>query len=207
MAAHAIGIFAELALHLFEAVENGARMVQQAFAGRRQIDASRVAIEQGRAERGFQVGQPFADGRRRDELPLRRTADAAQLAHRNEELKRGQVDAARKAAFGSGGQEIGKVGWGIAPKDGGVAIFLQWLIFCHRERRWLRSTSAMRRTNRGRKKTGRSPIFLAEQELLLAVCCVFELLAALLDVLAGAGKGIAACQWYGECKSDGDECG
>ena len=84
--------------------------MQQAFAGRRQIDAARVAVKQGCAERGFQVGQPLADGRRRNELPLRRTADAPQLAYRNEELERGQIDAARKAAFGGGGQEDGKVG-------------------------------------------------------------------------------------------------
>ena len=57
------------------------------------------------------------------------------------------------------------------------------------------------------KKRAVARLLFAVQELLLAICCVLELFAALLDVLAGAGKGVAACQWHGECKSDGDECG
>ncbi|MCY1531121.1 hypothetical protein D9M68_663370 [compost metagenome] len=100
VAAHAVGVFAELALHLLEAVEHRAGVVQQAFAGRREVDAARMAVEQGGAERGLQVGQPLAHGRGRDELALRRAPDAAQLAHGHEQLQRREVDAAGEVAFG-----------------------------------------------------------------------------------------------------------
>jgi hypothetical protein len=99
MAAHAVSVFAELALHFLEAEQHRTRMVQQAFAGRRQIDAARVAVQQRGVQRGFEVGEALADGRSRDEFALGRLADAAQLAHGHKELKRGQVNAAGKVAF------------------------------------------------------------------------------------------------------------
>jgi hypothetical protein len=130
VAAHAVGVFAELALHLLQAVQHRARVVQQAFAGRREVDAARVAVEQGGAERGLEVRQPLADRRCRDEFALRRAADAAQLAHSHEQLQRGEVDAAGEIAFGRAHGV-----WGIAFCDE-VAIFLS--IFCcrHRHLRW-----------------------------------------------------------------------
>ena len=54
MAAHAVGVFAEFALHLLKAVEHRARMVQQGFAGRRKIDPAPVAGEEGGALGGFE---------------------------------------------------------------------------------------------------------------------------------------------------------
>jgi hypothetical protein len=57
VAAHAVGIFAELALHFFEAEQHRARVVQQAFAGGRQVDAAGVAVQQRRVQRGFEVGE------------------------------------------------------------------------------------------------------------------------------------------------------
>jgi hypothetical protein len=61
-----------------------------------------VAVEQGGFHGRFQVRQPFADGRGRQELALRRPPDTAQLAYRNKKLQRGQVDTARKVALGAG---------------------------------------------------------------------------------------------------------
>jgi hypothetical protein len=66
-------------------------MVQQAFTGWAQADAARMAVQQGSAERGLQVTETFADGRSGNKLTLSRLANAAQLAHRNKELERGQV--------------------------------------------------------------------------------------------------------------------
>ena len=86
-------------------------MVQQALAGGRQVDAARVAVEQGGAERALQVGQALADGRGGDELALGRLADAARFAHGHEQLKADQVDAAGKAAFGEfHGGRLGRLG-------------------------------------------------------------------------------------------------
>ena len=73
---------------------------------------ARVPIEQACRQGGLQVRQPLADRRGGDEFALRRAPDAAELAHRHEELQRGQVHAAGKTAFG------GNHG-GIAWKDGG----------------------------------------------------------------------------------------
>ena len=48
---------------------------------------------------GFQVRQAFADGRCRDVLALGSATNAAQFAHGDEQLKRGEIDAARKTAL------------------------------------------------------------------------------------------------------------
>ncbi|MPN15957.1 hypothetical protein SDC9_163293 [bioreactor metagenome] len=99
MAAHAVGVFGELALHALQPVEHIACMVQQALAGRRQRHAAAVAIEQGGVHRRLQVGQPLADGRGCNELAFSSAANAAQFAHGDEQLKRGEIDAARKTAL------------------------------------------------------------------------------------------------------------
>jgi hypothetical protein len=62
-----------------------------------------MAVQQGGAQRIFQIGQPLADGRCGNELPLGRAPDAAQLAHGHEELQRGEVDLAGEVAFGEHG--------------------------------------------------------------------------------------------------------
>ena len=112
VAAHAVGVFGQLRLHLLQAEQDAAGVVQQAFARRRQLHAARVAIEQGRLERGFQVREALAHGGGGDELALRGAADRAQLADSDEELQRGQVDPAGEGAFG------GAHGPVIAPGDG-----------------------------------------------------------------------------------------
>jgi hypothetical protein len=58
-----------------------------------------VAVQQRGVQRGFEVGEAFADGRGGDEFTLGRLADAAQLADGHKELKRSQVDAAGEVAF------------------------------------------------------------------------------------------------------------
>jgi hypothetical protein len=100
VAAHAVGVLAELALHLFQAEQHRAGMMQEAFAGGGQVHAAGVPIEKGRVECGFEVAQAFADGGRGNELPLGGLADAAQFADRDEKLQRGQINAAGKVAFG-----------------------------------------------------------------------------------------------------------
>jgi hypothetical protein len=101
MAAHAFGVFAQLALHALQAKQHRARVVQQAFARGGERDAPAVAVEQGGVHSGFQVGQPLAHGRCRNELALGRAANAAELAHRHKQLQRGEINAARKTALGA----------------------------------------------------------------------------------------------------------
>jgi hypothetical protein len=91
-----------------------------------------MAVEQGGAERGFEVGQPLADGRCRNEFALRRAPDAAQFAHGHEQLQRREVDAAGEVAFG---RAHGVLGLGIASGDE-LAIFFLFLCRCHRDMRW-----------------------------------------------------------------------
>ena len=83
MAPDAVRIFGQFALHLVQAEQDRAGVVQQAFAGGCEIDAARVAVEQGRVQGRFQVRQPLAHGRGRDELALRGLADRAEFAHRH----------------------------------------------------------------------------------------------------------------------------
>ena len=99
MTAHAIGVFAQLALHFFQAEQHRTRMVQQAFARRRQVNPAGMAVQQRRIQRGFEVAQALADGRGRNEFALGHLANAAQLAHGDEQLQRGQVDASGEVAF------------------------------------------------------------------------------------------------------------
>ena len=119
MAAHAVGVLAEFALHLLQAEQHRAGVMQQAFAGRRQVDTARVAVQQRGVEGGFQIGQALAHGGCGDELALGRLADAAEFAHRHEQLQRGEVDPAGEGAFG--GSQTGLV---IAYGDGLTADFL-----------------------------------------------------------------------------------
>lgn len=100
MATHALGVFAQFALHFFQAKQHRAGVVQQAFASGGEGHTPAVAVQQLGVHGGFQVGQAFADGRRGDEFPLGRLADAAQLTHRHKQLQRGEVEPAGEVAFG-----------------------------------------------------------------------------------------------------------
>ena len=60
MAADPIGVLAEFALHFLQTEQDRARMVQQALAGRGQVHAARVSVEQGRVEGGLQIAQALA---------------------------------------------------------------------------------------------------------------------------------------------------
>ena len=84
MAAYAIGIFAQLALHFFQAEQHRTRMVQQAFARRRQVNTPGMAVQQRCIQRGFEVAQALADGRGGNEFALGGLANAAQFAHGHE---------------------------------------------------------------------------------------------------------------------------
>ncbi len=101
VAAHAVGVFAQFALHALQPEKHGARMVQQAFARRRQRHAPAVPVQQRGAHGRFEVRQALADRGRRDEFALRGPTDAAQLADGHEQLQRRQVDAAREMAVGA----------------------------------------------------------------------------------------------------------
>jgi len=101
MAAHAVGVLRQLALHALQPEQHGARMVQQAFAGGGQRHAPAVAVQQRSAHGRLQVRQALAHGRRRDELAFGRAADAAQFADGYEQLQRGEIDAARETALGA----------------------------------------------------------------------------------------------------------
>jgi hypothetical protein len=100
MSAHAVGVFAEFTPHLLQAEQDRSGMVQQAFAGRGQVDSPGVPVEQRGVQREFQIGQPLAHGRGCDEFALCRLPDAPELAHSDKQLQRGEVDPAGEGAFG-----------------------------------------------------------------------------------------------------------
>lgn len=99
MAAHAIGVLGQLALHALQAIQHVARVVQQAFAGRSECHATAVAIQQGRVHGGLEVGQALAHRRSGDELALCRSSDAAKFADSHEQLQGGKVYAPCKTAL------------------------------------------------------------------------------------------------------------
>ena len=99
MAAHAIGVLGQLALHALQAVQHVAGMVQQAFAGRRQGHATAVSVQQGCVHRGLEIGQALAHRRGCNELTLGRAADAAKFADSHEQLQGGKVYAPCKTAL------------------------------------------------------------------------------------------------------------
>jgi len=101
MAAHALGVLGEFALHALQAEQHGACVVQQALARGCGGDTAAAAPQQRRAHHGFEIGQALAHRRGGDVFLLRRAADAAEFAHGDEELQRGQVDAARETALGA----------------------------------------------------------------------------------------------------------
>ncbi|MCY1538927.1 hypothetical protein D9M68_744900 [compost metagenome] len=98
MITHTVGVLRKFALHLVQAEQHRARVVEQALAGGRGSGASGMAVKQRGAHGAFKIGKALAHGRGGHEFLLGRLADAAALAHRHKELERGEVEAAGKAA-------------------------------------------------------------------------------------------------------------
>jgi hypothetical protein len=67
-------------------------MIAQAFAGRRQLDATAPARQQRNTGRLFQSLDPRTGGRQRRMKPLRAVGDTARLSDRDEELKVDQIE-------------------------------------------------------------------------------------------------------------------
>ena len=61
-AAHALGVFAKVAVQFFHSVQHAARVLKQAVTGGCQANAAPLALEQGGADGGFQLGHALADG-------------------------------------------------------------------------------------------------------------------------------------------------
>jgi hypothetical protein len=67
-------------------------MIEQAFAGRGQLDAAAAALEKCGAEASFQALDPRACGRQCKMRTERAAGDAARLGHRDEQLQVDQIE-------------------------------------------------------------------------------------------------------------------
>ena len=70
-------------------------MIEQAFTGRRQLDAAPAARQQRNAKRFFQPLDPLTRRGQREMNLRRAVGDAARLGHRDEELKIDQIETHR----------------------------------------------------------------------------------------------------------------
>ena len=100
MATNAVGVLGQLALHALQSVQHVASVMQQAFTSGGQGHATAVAVEQRGIDGRFQIRQAFADSRGGNVFALSSAANAAQFAHGDEQLQRGQVNTTSKTAFG-----------------------------------------------------------------------------------------------------------
>ena len=91
----AAGKGGQIAAHRLDIVEHDPGVIEQAFAGRRQLDAASAARQQRYAERLFQSLDPLARRGQREMNCCRAVGDAARLGHRDEELKIDQIEAHR----------------------------------------------------------------------------------------------------------------
>jgi hypothetical protein len=74
-------------------VEHDSGVIEQAFAGRRQLDAAAATRQQRYAERFLQPLDPRARRGQREMNLCRAVGDAARLRHRDEKLKIDQIEA------------------------------------------------------------------------------------------------------------------
>ena len=92
----AAGIGQQIAAHRLDIVDHDPCMIEQAFAGRRQLDTASAACQQRYAERFFQPLDSRARRGEREMNSCRTVGDAAGLGHRDEELKVDQIERIRK---------------------------------------------------------------------------------------------------------------
>ena len=90
----------EIAAHRIDIVDHDPRMIEQAFAGRCQLDTAPAARQQRYAERFFQALDALARRGQREMDLCRAIGDAAGLGHRDEELKVDQIETHRKSLRG-----------------------------------------------------------------------------------------------------------
>src|SRR5712691_8245517 len=88
----AVGISRKIAAHRIDIVEDDPGMIEQAFAGGGQLDATAAALEKRSAEAGLQALDPSACGRQRKMRTERAARDAARLGHRDEQLQVDQIE-------------------------------------------------------------------------------------------------------------------
>ena len=91
--AHAAGKAGEVAAHGVDLVDHEPRMIEQALAGRGQLDAAAPALEQRDAKRILEPLDPRAGGGQREMRALGAAGDAALVGDRNEELEIDEIEA------------------------------------------------------------------------------------------------------------------
>ncbi len=94
MALHALAELAQVSVQLLQIVQQVTRVVQQRVAGRRQLDALGLAIEQADAELPFQIADALAHRRQRQMLALGGTGQTAGLGDGDEQPKGDEINAA-----------------------------------------------------------------------------------------------------------------
>ena len=88
----AAGISRKISAHRIDIVEDDPGMIEQAFAGRGQLNAAAAALEKCCAEAGFQALDPRACRRQCKMTTERAARDAARLGHRDEQLQVDQIE-------------------------------------------------------------------------------------------------------------------
>lgn len=105
MALHALAELAEVSVQLLQVVQQVARVVQQRVAGRCQLDALGLAIEQADTKLPFQIADALAHRRQRQMLALGGAGQAAGLGDGDEQPKGDEIDAAHGQASVFAGDE------------------------------------------------------------------------------------------------------
>src|SRR5690606_34275705 len=89
--------FAEVGIQLPQVVQQVARMVQQGVAGRCQLDALGLAIEQADAELALQVADALAHRRQGEVLALGGAGQAALVGDGGEQAQGDEIDTTHRA--------------------------------------------------------------------------------------------------------------
>src|SRR5260221_3643636 len=91
----AAGKGGEIAAHPLHIVDHDPGVIEQAFAGRGQLNAAAAALEQRNAKRGFEALDPLARGRQRQMGARSALRDAARIGHCDKQLQVDQVETHR----------------------------------------------------------------------------------------------------------------
>src|SRR5690606_14398432 len=99
MTLHPLAEFAEVGIQLLQVVQQVACMVQQRVAGRRQLDALGLAIEQADTELALQAADALAPRRQSEVLALGGAGQAALVSDGDEQTQGDEIDTTHEEPF------------------------------------------------------------------------------------------------------------